>query len=279
MLDIVLLGGQSNAVGFSPWSNGLKNYDNVLYFGDGVGIESSENSIEKLPTLEWTTVKNGLGRDESKIGPEFGMANVLTKHYETLDRDIGIVKYAWGGKTIYDYFLSPTSVSQYLGAASSAKQYVDDTDEAYCCVGFWNTLKTFRTAVAKAKQNGYTTVNIVGMCWMQGENDVITNGSPAIYDKLLANFITDMRNYLEIPTLPFAIGLAQAPTENMPEIADELAIVQAAQRKVADNDNYAMLVDTSDLTRIPTDHWHYDTTSMLQLGQRFAQAIILSNTK
>ena len=57
MLDIVLLGGQSNAVGFSPWSNGLKNYDNVLYFGDGVGIESSENSIEKLPTLEWTTVK------------------------------------------------------------------------------------------------------------------------------------------------------------------------------------------------------------------------------
>lgn len=110
------------------------------------------------------------------------------------------------------------------------------------------------------------------MCWMQGENDVITNGSPAIYDKLLANF-------LEIPTLPFAIGLAQTPTENMPEIADELAIVQAAQRKVADNDNYAMLVDTSDLTRIPTDHWHYDTTSMLQLGQRFAQAIILLNAK
>lgn len=62
----------------------------MLYYGDGVGIESSENSIEKLPTLEWTTVKNGLGRDESKVGPEFGMANVLTKHYETLDRDIGI---------------------------------------------------------------------------------------------------------------------------------------------------------------------------------------------
>ena len=259
-LDIVLVGGQSNAVGFSPWDAYDKIYSSVKYFGYGEGTSA-------LDSVFWQDVHNGLGVNGNCFGPEMGMAEVYSQAYKDSDRDIGFVKYAWGGKTIYDHFLSPTSVAQGIGNTGVAKQYSDEEDVANCALGFWNTLKTIRRAVAKAKQAGYEQVNILAMCWMQGENDATTPASVPVYDKLLANFIADIRFYLEDDDLPFVIGQIKTPDD----VAGQAEVIEM-QKKVVAADSRCTLVNTSDLSMKHDDGWHYDYQSMLTLGRRFAEA-------
>ena len=107
------------------------------------------------------------------------------------------------------------------------------------------------------------------MCWMQGENDATTPQSVPVYDKLLANFIADIRFYLENDNLPFVIGQIKTPDD----VAGQAEVIEM-QKKVVAADPLCSLVDTSDLSMKHDDAWHYDYLSMLTLGKRFAEAAI-----
>ena len=262
-LDVVIISGQSNAVGFSPWDGYDKSYPAVKYFGFGEGTSA-------LESVFWQEVRNGLGVKGYCFGPEMGMAEAYTAEYkDKTDRDIGFVKFAWGGQSIYNYFLSPTSVNQGIGNTGVAQQFSDEDDVAYSALGFWNILKTVRKATAKAKAAGYENVNVLAVCWMQGENDATNAASAPVYDKLLSNFIADIRFYLENDSLPFVIGQIKTPDD----VAGQAQVIEM-QKKVVAADPFCTLVDTSDLFMKHDDPWHYDYQSMLTLGRRFAEAAI-----
>ena len=266
VLDVVIISGQSNAVGFSPWDNYDRSYPRVKYFGFGEGTSA-------LESVFWQEVRNGLGVNGNCFGPEIGMAEVYTAEYkDRTDRDIGFVKYAWGGQTIYDYFLSPTSVNQGIGNTGVAKQFSDADDAAYSALGFWNILKTVRKATAKAKAAGYDEVNVLAVCWMQGENDATNPASAPIYDKLLSNLIADLRFYFENDNLPFVIGQIKTPDD----VAGQAQVIEM-QKKVVEADQFCTLVDTSDLSMKHDDGWHFDYQSMLTLGRRFAEAAVAAS--
>ena len=263
VLDVIILGGQSNALGLSNWTGSDLVYEDVDFFGYGEGV-----NVMSVSQVRWKKVQNGLGQNLLRFGPEMGIAQVCSERYKDSERDIGIVKYAWGGQKIYDYFLSPSSVEQGIGNLNSAKQYSDDEDEMTCAIGFWNTVKTVREAEKQALRKGYDKVNIIAMCWMQGESDACKIESAGIYDRLLSNFMQDIRFYLSVDDLPFAIGQVTPPAE-----AVYLKMLTEKQHEVIAADGNAVFVPSGDLKMKPDDLWHYDTPSMKELGRRFGEAV------
>ena len=263
ILDVVLLGGHSNALGLSVWTEPDLVYDDVKFFGYGESV-----NVMSVSQVRWKKVQNGLGQNLLRFGPEMGIAQVCSEHYESSDRDIGIIKYSWGGQKLYDYFLSPTSVEQGIGNLNSTKKFSDDEDEMVCAIGFWNTIKTVRAAKEQALKNGYSDVNILAMCWMQGESDACKIESASIYDKMLANFMADIRFYLSASDLPFAIGQVTPPSE-----AIYLEMLTQKQKEVVNADGNAEFIKTDDLKMKSDDLWHYDTASMKELGKRFGESV------
>lgn len=273
VLDVILLAGQSNALGLSNWSDTAVYYDNVLFFGyygeGGTMTNRDQSDIDgQIAECRWEKVQNGLGQTQSRFGPEIGIADVCEKRHTNTDHDIAIVKCAWGGMSINSFFLSPTSVKNQVGDVSSAKTYSDDEDSIKCGKGYWAMIKTFRAAEKKALEGKYTKVNYIGMCWMQGEADACNSTAAFKYHLLLSNLMNDLRTYLSVPDLPFAIGEITPP-----ESAAYSATVVEKQKYVCNNDPNAMFVPSNDLTMKPDDSWHYDTASMKTLGTRFGTAI------
>lgn len=273
VLDVILLAGQSNALGLSDWSDTAVYYDNVEffgYYGEGVTMTDREQiDIEAgIDHCRWQKVQPGLGQTSSRFGPEIGIAGVCDERYENSDHDIGIVKCAWGGMSINSFFLSPTSVKNSVGNVSEAQKWSDDEDTITCGKGYWTMIKTFRSAEKKALEGKYTKVNYIGLCWMQGEADACDFSAASKYHRLLANMMLDLRTYLSVPDLPFAIGEITPPAS-----AAYRSTVVEKQKYVCNNDDNAVFVPTNDLNMKPDDTWHYDTPSMKTLGTRFGEAI------
>ncbi|HCY52099.1 MAG TPA: hypothetical protein DHU65_05300 [Clostridiales bacterium] len=269
-LDIYIVSGQSNAVGFSRWGDSKKEYKDVYYFGYGEGTEPLDYAF-------MINVQSGLGVNGNCFGPEMGMAAYLSEQYKNDETtDVAIVKFGWGGRTLWDYFLSYTSVNENLGSKTNCRDFCDEDDAMYCAPGYWYLIKTVRKAVQKATGMGYTKVNFVSVCWMQGENDALLPQSQKVYDRLLKNFMKDLRFDLNAENLPFIIGQIKIPQYDSQgnisqDNVDGQAAIIAQQKKVVTEDDYATLVDTSDLTmEEPNNIWHYDKESMLTLGTRFA---------
>ena len=263
-LDIYIVSGQSNAVGFTRWGDSKKEYKDVYYLGYGEGSEALEYAT-------FVDVQSGLGVNGSCFGLEMGMAAYLSEQYKNDETtDVAIVKFGWGGRTLWDYFLSYTSVNENLGSRANCQDFSDEDDAMYCAPGYWYLIKTVRKAVQKAADMGYTKVNFVSVCWMQGENDALLPQSQKVYDQLLKNFMKDLRFDLNAENLPFIIGQIKIPQDSQGNIDGQAAII-AQQKKVVAEDDYTVLVDTSDLTmEEPNNIWHYDKESMLTLGTRFA---------
>lgn len=274
VLDVILLAGQSNALGLSDWSDTAVYYDNVSFFGfygEGSTMTNRDQSdIDGvIAECRWKKVQNGLGQTQSRFGPEIGIAGVCEDRHTNTDHDIAIVKCAWGGMSINSFFLSPTSVKKAVGDVSSAKTYSDDEDSIKCGKGYWTMIKTFRAAEKKALEGKYTKVNYLGMCWMQGEADAMNFTAASKYNSLLSNLMNDLRTYLSVPDLPFIIGEINPPGSGAPY--REMVIEK--QKYVCNNDPNAVFVTSNDLTMKPGDSWHYDTPSMKTLGTRFGTAI------
>lgn len=271
-LDVILLSGQSNAVGYSRWDGADTCYEDVkmFRFGEGVVTESFVDT-KNLATAQWEILKNGLGKNTMAFGPEMGIGQVFSGRYKTKDNDFGIIKYAYGGKGMWDYWLSPASVAQRLGKWDGDIEYLEyNGGMTKCGKGFRYIIETVREAVKKAIRQGYSNVNIIGMCWMQGEHDMGIQSSAKVYDKLLENFIKDIREILAADNLPVAVGQAKlGPAMHYPYLKE----INDMQKKVCDEDEYDVLVPTDDLEMQPDDQAHYDTQSMKTLGLRFGNAL------
>ncbi|MBQ5601700.1 MAG: hypothetical protein IIU77_02620, partial [Clostridia bacterium] len=103
-MDIYLIAGQSNAVGFSRISNmsamgkfapevRTGGFTNVHYAGSSRHGGNPFTCNEK----QWGKTTIGAGANSSYIGPELGMAKALSKYYnEETERHAGIIKFAHG---------------------------------------------------------------------------------------------------------------------------------------------------------------------------------------
>lgn len=187
------------------------------------------------PLNKYSTIRKGLNMQG--IGPSYGFARTMTAH---TDRQIGLVVNARGGSSILSWRKG-------------------DKDGYY-----EEALKRVRTAIAKGGV-------LKAVLWHQGEADVPRMDT---YRKHFTELVTNLRHDLGMPELLFIAG----------EIATWGPTEQAARQNVEFNNRLretceclsnVVCVSSEGLQPLinPSDP-HFCTASQLQLGERYAEAVL-----
>jgi hypothetical protein len=171
-------------------------------------------------------------KDDATVGPEISFGKEMSSK---LNEPIGIIKQAIGGTNL-------------------AKDW-DPNDPKYL---YSNLL----AKVVAAKQT--RPVEIVGMCWLQGENDAKHEEMANAYGDNLAKFILRARKDFDSPNMFFVAGRVNPayPYVNAVRLAQEKCQVPG----------YAF-VDCDKLPKLQ-DNLHYDTKGVVELGTKFADAML-----
>ena len=175
--------------------------------GEGFGKLTSGYGSRSNPTA-----------DGGKIGPEFTFGLYMDK---AVEEPILIIKTAWGGKSLYYDFRSPSSgvYEQTEIDIEKGRNTAEQNGHYYRLM--MDHVKHVLADIERvypeydAKQ-GY---EVSGFIWFQGFNDMVNSG---VYSELpadsnenrfekysgwMAHFIRDVRKDLDTPKLPFIIGV------------------------------------------------------------------------
>lgn len=284
VIDVYLIAGQSNAAGYS-FHNGELNevFENVWYaaetdrFRNGKYLGSS--FIQSFMDFSFD-IRSGLGTLPDRIGPEYGMAKVLSPLY-TEDRPALIFKSAAGGTALRDICEWESEIYGNWYPRSLWPEGFTPNIERATGIQYDLFIENFKKVFGILREEGYG-VRIKGMVWMQGCSDL---GFEKEYERLLPVLITDIRRDLILITgdeslkeMPFIIGKI-ATTEasyNNPAVPP----FNEVQQRVADGMAGVYTVESSDLiivkpdgTNNGRDPYHFTGEDMVTLGMRFGEKL------
>ena len=263
-VDVILISGQSNAVGctFSSYIQSSMGEDKYIEFYQGYkDIKMSYDNWTKddfdKPVRTYYSqhksdgfvpVKLGQGNGTATFGPEIGIAEALHEKYAN---KLFIIKFACGGSCLKDDWTERNSPMYPKFIA-----YVKQEMNRLSLMGYRPTIKAF--------------------CWMQGEGDTYNSAYYGTYKDNLRNFVTNVRSDLrnlsgerEIPFIDAKISGDGAWTY--------WAEVNIAKREFSEESDNNFLVDTifagMHTNTEPygnVDLCHYDSASEVKLGHLFA---------
>jgi hypothetical protein len=261
---VFLLGGQSNMAGLGgytgyplgkPWDDPPYNhadlpcpapYDapqpTVKFWNYGAPAGADHVNVLK-PGDAWVDLRPGFGHRDDGFGPEVSFGYTLRKLYPK--DEIYLVKSSTGGTDLaVDWNPDPEKMGP---------QY-----------------KLFKSRVDAALKNltdaGKKPV-VVGMIWMQGENDSTVPDKAKAYGENLKNFVAQVRKDFNAPKMRFVLGRISYMSK-LWTAKEHIDTVRTAQTKVDSLAGNAAWVDTDDLTW--SYYGHYGTKGQIELGIRFA---------
>lgn len=262
LIDVYLIGGQSNATGQGYVRNIPKSFevDTTVLFYYSRYLNGGKGGDCWRPLCQ-------ASESEDKFGVELSLGTCLHKQYP--DRNIALIKHALSGSNLYAQWNPGNRAGEAQG-------------EEYA-----KFIGTVKEGLDKLRKEGYTPV-LRAMVWQQGEadaRDIAGMDKSRMYGKNLNNFIRQVRKDLEVEELLFVYGSV------MPMAAPRFTgrdLVRNAQKEVAEGSGSglslpnAVWIDTDDLqmrrsdymTPMPEDDVHLGTYGILELGRRFSQVII-----
>jgi hypothetical protein len=263
---VFLLGGQSNMSGVggysgylhdSPWSDPPYNHadapcpapynkplEAVKFWNFGYGRKPADFVNAPQAGDGWVALQPGFGHRADQFGPELSFGHRLHERFP--DDEIYLIKHAIGGTNL--------AVDWNPDAKNMGVQY-----------------KTFKqrvdAAMANLKKAGKAP-SIVGMIWMQGENDSTVPEHAKAYRQNLKNFVGRVRADFNTPDMMFVLGRISRMSK-LWATPENLELVRKTQEDVARFVGNAKCIDTDDL------QWgyygHYGTKGQIDLGIRFAE--------
>lgn len=297
--DVYILAGQSNAAGFSNLSQEMpgrgssyreyltdvdvrngSGYTDVYYYG-----ATEVRADAAMPVITLRSAQIGQGASGNYIGPELGIANVLSDSY-TDDNPAVIFKFAVGGTYLCDFegtaqqtkdFGNWSSPSMTEWATEQGLRLHENNGRLY-----ERLLDVVKTGFAALRAQGYTP-SVKGYAWMQGEADAVNTTLSGRYESNLEMFINDLRVDVaefagdeDAALRPFVIGKI-CPSGSY---GGYISVVRAAEDAVAQKMQYVYTIDTQDLritaedgTLLGSDAYHFNAADMYELGKRFARMI------
>ena len=290
-LKIFILSGQSNMVGFgqlagSPGTmetylkSNPKDYGHLVD-NNGKHVIRDDVWIVNLSYKEqkgWLTT--GYGASPDHIGPEYGFGFVVGDYFED---PVLLIKSAWGGRSLYKNFLSPSSADYPTPKADgdTGFQYSEIIRHVKEITG--NLKKYYPSYSGK----GY---EIVGFGWHQGWNDRINQNAVDVYEKNMENFIKDIRKNLALEKLPFVIANTGMGGWNIPPTArykKKVEKLMAAQLNLADPQKYPAFkgnvkgIETRDFQRTRQEspsrqdyHWYRNWETLYLIGKGMGDSMV-----
>lgn len=215
----------------------LAGQSNMLGHGKASELPEELKAAQKMTQVtlngkRWTSLAPPKKQD-GLVGLEYSFALEMSSR---LNEPIGIIKQAIGGTSLAKDW-NPED-PQWLYANLLAK-------------------------VAAAQRS--RRIEIVGMCWLQGERDSKQQEMADAYAKNLSHFIEKARTDFHSPKMFFVAGRVNPayPYVNTVRKAQEKCPVPG----------YAF-VDCDNVSRIPPGNLHYDTKGLVTLGRKFADAML-----
>jgi len=290
-LKIFILSGQSNMVGFGQLKGSpgtMESYvkSNPEAYGhlvDQSGQHVVRNDVwivnisdQAKPQMGWLTT--GYGARADHIGPEYAFGFTVGDCYED---PVLIIKSAWGGRSLFHNFLSPSSA-----------QYPPPEKDGDMGFQYAEVLRHVREITGNLKKYypGYTDkgYEISGFGWHQGWNDRINQQAVDAYESNMVNFIKDIRKELGIEKLPFVIANTGIGGWDIPErYRKKVEKHVEAQLAPGDPKKYPEFagnvagVETRDFQRSQAEspskqeyHWMRNWESYYLIGQAMGSAMI-----
>lgn len=261
-VDVIFLAGQSNMEGHTHISELQKKLTPTQF-----QYYSSEMTTRikfycdngKNKSNGFTKVYLGQGFNASRYGPEIGIAETLEK--ANLKREVILIKFCLGGTNIYSDWKSFSSSTSNSGS-KLFNEFLDFGD----------------TAIAELEDMGLE-VNLRGLCWMQGESDATQDRMTEKYEEYEKNLFDDIYQYFE-DKVEDEFHIFDAYISDCSTWKNYAAINQAKEDNAAKNPNHHIIDTLSEGLEYdsePTsgvDYFHYDSLSMIKLGQLFGEQII-----
>lgn len=240
------------------------------------------------------------GKPGEKIGPEFTFGIYMNKF---LNEPVLLIKSAWGGKSLYSDFRSPSAATE----SQPAGEY------------YRLMMEHVKKVLADPKQvcplyNPEEGYELAGFVWFQGWNDMVNGKAypnrdkPGGYDEyssLFASFIRDVRKDLNAPKMRFVIGVmgvggptalydsprykgvhqnfrdAMAAPAGMPEFKDNVAVVLTEKFWDRELDAAVSAKEKTDAQKetakgASNQGFHYMGSAKIlgQIGKAFAEAMV-----
>ena len=259
VVDVVIVAGQSNAVGYDARPSELPVDDSdkdVLFWwkcGDPPpdDHDSSSNEWTHLqPQPLGNPIKPRADRQygnfaqaDGGFGPEIGFARQWRK---TGSRRLAIIKTAFSG----------TGIGRDWDPHS-------DGDSGAC---FRSMLEEIQKATAAAKARKLV-LRPTAILWVQGESDANATDAP-LYQQRLSDMLSELRRRLNAPELKALVAVNTRFSDGANQF---LPAIVRAQRDHAATDPLCVYVDTASAT--VANSVHYDAKGTLLVGRLFAEAL------
>lgn len=255
---VILLSGQSNATGQTLNSYLEKNVDAEKYAEYKKGYENVliNYSVDPAPPhtsdYKFVPVALGQGADDERFGPEIGIASYLTEHFP--DEKFYIVKVSKSGSGIKTHWGENVSTYKILSSEMD---------------------KIFETF----KENGLEA-ELFALCWMQGETDAMGEATARGYYGLQKNLFERLLDRYSDYAIDSGVTTITAGISDYWEFHD---LVNDAKKQYAKDGKNRYHFDTQKLKLTYNlendDPAHYDSLSMIKLGETFGKYIGKAATK
>jgi hypothetical protein len=270
--DLILVAGQSNAVGFDAYAEELpadpKDAATMFWWrvGDPPPDEFDGTSARQWTTLQFQPRTPAMEGDAAKktgrqygnfnkkskggFGPEIGMVRTLTSKES---RPLAVIKTAFSGTSV----AGDWNVGLPGKADPCYRAMVDEARAA--------------NASAQAKD---ITLRPRAFVWVQGESDANAKDAPT-YAANLSAMLQRLRADLKAPDMILLLGVntrfGNGKNAFMPKVID-------AQKEVAAALPRARYVDTTGAETLPPSHTHFTAVGTLEIGRRYAEALLAAET-
>ncbi len=188
--NVIILAGQSNAMGVAPLSDNMKNMASATDYSN---IFIHYNNIHKASDSEpWRAVTYsnnfvqyapGVGGAYNCFGPELGLARYLATNVNTKDQIWYIVKYT-----------APSSFLQGQWQNNGTDPNGLVTDMGGYLTDLMNIQIDSALAEIAAIHGGYDNINMHSLLWMQGESDATNETIANNYQANEATLVNTIRD-------------------------------------------------------------------------------------
>lgn len=256
---VIVLLGQSNASGCTYNSYLEKNankddYERYLNGFSNILINFSIDNQSYTSNGEFKKVDLTCGVKEGYFGPEVGMSDVLSENFK--DETIFILKFTMSGYSLNHHWLN---------------EY-EKFDIYNACIIF---LETYLDYLISKNYN----INLDAICFMQGESDTTEYKASRYYNNLI-KFTTYLRNDLDKYNND-EIYFIDAGISNSPYCEPSYKEINNAKEDFSKLSPYNIYFPTIEegLTTMyepyeEPDLGHYDSLSMIKLGELFGEKLI-----
>lgn len=259
-VQVIVMYGQSNMEGhtYKDYLVSTKGKEKTLEYIKGyedVKISYACTIDNNTSQKEFIPVKLGQGYTINQFGPELGMGEYFTNNKPK--DPVYLIKFAQGATSLYNSWRSPSS-----GMTGSLYRFAMDY--------------TLEQLQKLESMDLYPEVKAI--CWMQGEDDSSSNNYSSYYNYEKA-LVEDMREELNYYSPKDGIGFVDAGISDCSAWTHHEE-VNNAKKKLAKEDEkhlyFGTIEEGLEYQKEPTsnpDIYHYDSSSMIKLGNLFAQKV------